>query len=261
MVETVVRDLPASLRGYTADARVLVLGPFRVVRTGVEHTARTRQVGRVGAVLAASPGVPVPRDRLIEILWGDEPPTTAVNTLQVHISQLRAVAGRELIQTTGEGYVLAVEAEAVDAEWFKAEVLECLDAVSNGQPKAIRARLTAALNIWAGDPYGDIKFAEIAGRRNELIELRERARETQLQLSLLMAASPSAFSEVIAAARRQITCQPLREAGYEVLITALRADGRPAEAADAYRKAVDYFQSQIGVQPTDRLLQALEGVN
>lgn len=239
---------------------VMVLGPFRVARGDHLVPARTRQVGRVGALLAATPGVTVPRERIIETLWGAQPPQTAVNTLQVHISQLRAMGSKDMVATVGDGYVLAVDPLDVDAERFKHEVLECVDAATTGPADVLRERLTRALGLWQGDPFSALDAREIAARRNELIELRERAIETHLDLSLRLADSPRALSEVIAAAKGQVTRQPLRESGHEVLIRALIADGRPAEAVDAFRGAVEVLFTQAGVGPSARLCGAIEPV-
>ena len=240
--------------------RVLVLGPFRIARVGHREPARTRQVGRVGALLAASPGIPVSRDHIIETLWGSQPPQTAVNTLQVHISQLRAMASKDMIATVGEGYVLAVEPLDVDAEWFKCEILECLDAATTGPAALLRDRLTRALALWQGEPFAELAAPEIAARRSELVELRERALETHLDLSLRVADSPRALCAVIAAAKGQVTRQPLRESGHEILIRALIADGRPAEAVEAFRSAVEVLFTKAGVAPSARLCVAIEPV-
>jgi hypothetical protein len=152
-----------------------------------------------------------------------------------------------------------VEPAVVDAEWFKSEVLECLDHAHNGQPESIRDRLAFALSTWVGEPYSDVASSEIAARRSELIELRDRALELKLSLSLRVASSPSTLAEVIAAAKGHITRQPVREVGYEVLIGALIADGRPAEAAAACGSALEFFQSTLGVEPSERLRRALSG--
>lgn len=240
--------------------RVMVLGPFRLARQGVETAARTRQVARVGALLAASPGIPVSRERIIDMLWGPKAPATVVNTLQVHVSQLRSMVGKDLVGTVGDGYVLAVDPVMVDAEWFKGEVLDCLDSGRDGAAERTVERLVAALQAWSGEPYAFIDAPEIAARRNELIELRERALETRLDLSLQLASTPRAISEVVAAAKGQVTRQPLREAGYDVLIRALIADGRPVEALEAYNSAVTAFDQRFGVRPSGRLRQAIDAV-
>src|SRR5918999_825200 len=51
----------------------------------------------------------VPRDRLIDALWGERPPETAANSLQVAVHGLRRVLGAERIVTRGRGYLLRVE--------------------------------------------------------------------------------------------------------------------------------------------------------
>jgi len=242
------------------DLRILVLGPFRAVLGGHERPARTRQVSRVGAILAASPGVRVARDVIIETLWGTRPPSTAVNTLQVHISQLRAMVGRELVACVGDSYLLVVEPAQVDAEWFKAEVLACLNEAARDEPDALFDRLSDALKAWSGPPYANVDSPDIVARRAELVELRERALEAQLTLALRRAASPGDLSDVIAVAKGQITRQPLREAGYQVLTSALIADGRPVEAAAVYRRAVDLFRTSLGVEPSENLSKVVKSL-
>ena len=241
----------------SGDVHVQVLGEFRVRRNGHETGARTRQVGRVGSLLAASPGSPVPRDHMVDVLWKGKPPSTAINTLQVHVSQLRALTGREVVLTQGDSYLLAIEPDHVDAECFRQEVLECLGELDNGDAATIRARLQAALDLWRADPYTDLDSPDIDALRSELTELRERALEASLELSLAAAHSPRALATVIAAAKGQVARQPLREVGYEVLIRALLADGRPVEAGDAYRGAVGFFRASLGVDPSERLHAAV----
>ena len=244
----------------SGDLQVQVLGEFRVRRNGHETGARTRQVGRVGSLLAARPGIPVPRDYMIDVLWKGKPPSTAINTLQVHVSQLRSLTGKEVVLTHGDAYLLAIDPDHVDAEYFKQQILECLGEIGEGDAESIHSRLQAALALWRADPYVDLYSPEIDALRSELTELRERAIEASLGLSLAVADSPRALATVIAAAKGQVARQPLREAGYEVLIRALVADGRPVEAGDAYRGAVDFFQVSLGVEPSERLHSAVSPV-
>ena len=96
-----------------------LLGPLEVRSDG-----RTIAVGRgkqraLLAVLALNAGRVVPAERLIDELWGDEPPATAATALQVYVSRLRKSLGEAAIETREPGYL--VEGE-VDVRSFEALV-------------------------------------------------------------------------------------------------------------------------------------------
>src|SRR6266852_4246128 len=61
----------------------------------------------------------VSRDRLIDALWGEEPPETAAKAVQVHVSELRKLLGRERIETKAAGYLLRVLEGEYDLEEFE----------------------------------------------------------------------------------------------------------------------------------------------
>ena len=62
------------------------------------------------AVLLTHAGEVVSGDRLIDELWGDDPPETAANVLQGYVSHLRKALGRDAIATRDPGYVVEVRA-------------------------------------------------------------------------------------------------------------------------------------------------------
>src|SRR5690349_23435767 len=92
------------------------------------------------AVLALHAGEPVTVDRLIEALWGEEPPASALKLVQLYVSQLRRVlAGADAeILTRGRGYELRMPADSVDAVRFER-------LVDDGSPHE-------ALALWRGPP-------------------------------------------------------------------------------------------------------------
>ena len=71
------------------------------------------------AALALSPGTAVPVWRLVELVWGDDPPRTADRTLQSYVTRLRKGLGHELITRVGAAYRLDVPAESVDVVRFR----------------------------------------------------------------------------------------------------------------------------------------------
>jgi len=214
-------------------------------------------------LFAAAPGQTISRERIVEALWADKPPSTAVNTVQVYISQLRSLIGSHLIETTVQGYVLQVQPAQVDAEWFREHVLACMDeprTFDSERHGQMRESLRQALEVWRGEPYEDLRDGTIEARRSELLELRERAIELFLEVSLAVANNPRDIGEVVAAARGQVARQPLRERGHEILIRALVSENDRAQAVQAYRHAVDVFAEEAGVTPSSRLRSVIEPV-
>ena len=61
------------------------------------------------AVLLLHRGEPVSSDRLIDEMWGEQPPASATKIVQGYVSNLRKVLGDGLLVTEGRGYVLRVE--------------------------------------------------------------------------------------------------------------------------------------------------------
>ena len=71
------------------------------------------------AMLLLHPNQAVSTDRLIDAIWGDEPPASAQNALQVHVHALRSALGADRIVTLAPGYLLRVEAGELDVERFE----------------------------------------------------------------------------------------------------------------------------------------------
>src|SRR4051812_2704711 len=97
--------------------QVRLLGPVDVVVDGAAIAVAGAKRQAILATLAAAAGEIVTTDRLIEAVWGDDPPATALNTLQRHVSFLRRLIGRaDAIRAQGPGYVLHAETDVARAE-------------------------------------------------------------------------------------------------------------------------------------------------
>ncbi len=96
-----------------------ILGPLEVLDDG-----RTLDLGGAKqraalAVLALHANRVVAHERLIEALWDEEPPETARKALQVYVSQLRKVLGRDHLETKPRGYLLRLGPEELDLSRFE----------------------------------------------------------------------------------------------------------------------------------------------
>ena len=96
-----------------------ILGPLEVEDEGRLLKLGGAQQRAVLALLLLHANDVVPRERLIDELWGGEPPDTARTALQVHVSQLRKLLGSDRIETRSPGYALHVEPGELDLERFQ----------------------------------------------------------------------------------------------------------------------------------------------
>ena len=184
-----------------------LLGPLTVTVDGDAVALGGEKRRALIAALALRADEVVPRDRLIDALWGEDPPDTARNTLQVYVSQVRKLLPDGLLETTSNGYRLAVDPTAVDAFEFERLTTVARSALTIGNAAGAAETLRKALALWRGPALADLErepFAQIEGARLEeqrLAAIEERAdaelalgRHGQLvaELEALSGSTPSA---------------------------------------------------------------------
>ena len=196
----------------------------------------------------------VSNDRLIDELWGAQPPKTAPKSLQVLVSQLRKVlepdrgsgeSGRVVV-TRAPGYSLQVEPGQVDLERFQRLAAEGREALAAAESERAAARLGEALALWRGAPLAEFAYAEFAQREiARLEELRLGVLEDRIQADL----ECGRHAELIAELERLVAEEPLRERPRAQLMLALYRSGRQAEALEAYRDARRTLTEELGIEP------------
>src|SRR5262245_13433425 len=98
---------------------VKILGPLEVVDEGRVLTPHRRKPRSLLAVLALRAGKPVPKDVLVDLVWGEDAPRRAVDALENYVSQLRKELGRDAIATEPAGYRLTLPPDQVDVARFE----------------------------------------------------------------------------------------------------------------------------------------------
>jgi DNA-binding SARP family transcriptional activator/pimeloyl-ACP methyl ester carboxylesterase len=219
---------------------VRVLGGIEVEVDGQTRLVSSPKQRLLIAVLVANRG-PVSRNRLIDTLWGEEPPSSAEATLMGYVSRLRATLGTDAIVSHPEGYQLRVE--SVDARQFESLI---------DQRSVLGASdLEGALALWHGDAFGE--FSEhpfLAGEARRLHELRTHAR-IQLASTYLDegdAARPISMLEAL------VADEPSREDAWVLLVRALLAAGRLADATRAAHRCRRAL-AEIGLEPSFALVE------
>lgn len=223
-----------------------LLGPLEVRSNG-----RTIAIGRgkqraLLASLALNAGRVVPAERLIDDLWGDEPPATATTALQVYVSRLRKSLGEGAIETREPGYLVQGD---VDVRRFD----ELVSEARRSEPPRAAELLTEALSLWRGEALCDCELPLEAAR---LEEQRIAAIEERIEADLASGRS----SELVGELESLVTEHPLREPFRAQLMLALYRAGRQAEALDSYRAARAALLDELGIEPSPRLQQLEQAI-
>ncbi|TDU90110.1 putative ATPase [Kribbella voronezhensis] len=232
--------------------RIAVLGPLAMwAADGNPLDVRGLRLRGLLARLALDAGRPVGIDTLVDGLWGSEAPSA--NALQSLVSRLRAslpvTESSISVQSGPAGYMLTIPPDSVDALQFEDLVLRGRRLLTS-DPAQAKALLTQAERLWRGDALTDLRDLPFAGiEADRLAELRLGAAE-----DLAEAAVTSGHArDVIAELERLALAQPLRERLHELLMRALYADGRQAEALSAYERVRTTLADELGADPGTRL--------
>ncbi len=198
--------------------------------------------------LALDPDRAVPRARLIDQIWGENPPSDSANALQALVSRLRKILPEGSVDARPGGYRLRVDPDAVDAGRFERLVAEARDADDDRRARDLRT----ALNLWRGTPLQDVDLPDntaLSAAVTRLDELRLTALEERAEADVRLGRGP----EVIAELTELVVAHPLRERFVGALMRALSTAGRGAEALSTYQDARARFVEALGVEPSAEL--------
>ncbi len=200
------------------------------------------------ALLVQSGSAPLSRDRLIDELWGEHPPASAVSALHVHLSKLRGLLGGLL--------VLEAAGYALSAGGFELDVWRFDQLIDQARAEPDRARalalLTEALALFRGEPLCDVASeGSVAQWRRALEEKRLQAILLRVDVELAAGAS----GELLAELERLCAEHPFEERAWGQLMLALHRAGRQADALEAYQRARRLFATELGLEPGEALVE------
>jgi DNA-binding SARP family transcriptional activator len=234
--------------------RIGVLGPLRVVAGGQETGIGGARLRVLLTRLALGVGGAVPPTALGEALWPERAPAHPDTALHSLATRLRhTLPEPRALRSEPAGYLLALPPEAVDAVRFEHLAAQGRRDLRDRQPEDTAERLRAALGLWRGAPLADtahLPFAAAAVTRFERVRLG--AREDLLAAEL---ASPGAVEHKVHVVEleRLVADHPLRERLRELLVVALAADGRRAEAIAEHEEYRRLLAARVGTVPGARL--------
>ncbi len=242
--------------GLIEPIAVRLLGPIEVCGPGGSAILTGERQRSLLALLALQAGHAIGSDRLIDGLWGDDAPRTALRTLQSHLARLRQAlsqAGLTNAITSGPpGHTLHLPREGVDAHAFEAIARRARSLISEGATVEAVTLLREGLDLWRGEPLQD---GQVCGHAlmdvDRLLEARSSALEDLCDGRLRLGDHVEAIGELQAL----LTAQPFRERSAALLMLALYRASRPAEALSVYQRLRGELADGLGVDPGVELKQ------
>jgi DNA-binding SARP family transcriptional activator/DNA-binding beta-propeller fold protein YncE len=259
LLQPVCRTLASRLQttggGYDRSVEFRVLGPLEVVDQGSALSLGGSRQRVVLAYLILEANRVVPTDRLIDRIWGEEPPDAARSALFAYVSRLRKLLGPGRIQARPPGYILRAEREEIDALRFTDLIDEARRAGSDR--KAAGAGLTAALDLWRGAALSDLAdYDALRPAVTRLEELRLGALEDRAEAELDL----GRHREAVPSLESLTGEHPLRERLWSLLILALYRSGRQGDALGAFHRARTTLVEELGIDPSPELRRLHERV-
>jgi YVTN family beta-propeller protein len=242
-----------------------ILGPVEVAKDGRAIGLGGAKQRSVLAVLLLHANEAVSVDRLVDELWGEDAPSSAVPTVRVHVSRLRKSldAGepngrsRSVLVTGPDGYRLQVDPGELDLETFERMVEQGRRALAAGDAEQAAGLLREALGLWRGPALADLAYEPFAqAEAVRLEELRVAALEDRIDADLAL----GRHAEVVSELEPLVTDHPLRERLRAQQMLALYRSGRQAEALDAYLRARRDLVEEVGVEPGPELRELHEAM-
>jgi DNA-binding SARP family transcriptional activator len=243
--------------------RFRMLGPLEVQTAGDWTSIGAAKWRAVLARLLLSAGQPVSTDTLIDELWGDDPPARATNLVSIYVLRLRRFIGDtdgQVLRTRPPGYLLQAGDDDLDSRQFERLLGLGQQALADGDAAAAAQQLTGALGLWRGVALADVPASPFVDAEAErLNELRLAATELRIEADIARGRPRDVIPEL----HRLVADHPLREELWLLLMRALDAAGRRAQALTTYERARGVIADQLGVDPGPglqdlfrRLLQA-----
>lgn len=236
-----------------------ILGSMDVVEGDRRVDLPSGRARALLALLILDAGQPIAAERLIDELWGEDPPPTAATVVQGLVSRLRKAlepnrergAPAEILETVGAGYRLAINPSTVDAHQFT----RLVDQARVASPEVRAAGLSTALGLWRGPALADFAYEPFAQRAIAVLEeTRIEAIELRFEAELALGRDSALVADLEAA----IAGHPFRERLRRFLMIALYRAGRQTEALDVYRAARAFLLEEMGLEPGPALRE-LEG--
>jgi len=256
----VSRDqLPGSGAGGDGRLRLEVLGPLTVWREGVPVALGPVRQRAVLGLLAMHPDTGLRRTAIIDALWGDDPPATAVAIIQAYVSRIRRLLGPGpargrggMLSWDGSCYRLSPESLRLDVAEFSELTERARQAAAAGDGAGACEMYERAMRVWRGQALADIEL--LAGDPAVTSLGRQRA---AVVIEYADAAAAAGLDDRVVAHLDGLTGRdPLDERAHARLMVALAAMGQQAAALRVYQDLAGRLDGELGVNPGPELAEA-----
>ena len=230
--------------------RVGILGPLEVECEGRRVGVAGARLQRLLIALALKAGTPVSSVALADAIWDGDQPADEQHALQSLVSRLRRVLGdSELIAQSAGGYLLALDPDRVDSLRFERLAAAGAGSLRDGDPQGADRLLRAAIALWRGPALGQLAPQALAADAARLEDLRVAACADRAEAELALGGGPELVGELTELA----DAHPLHERVTALLIRALFAAGRQADALVVYERVRRLLDDELGASPSPEL--------
>jgi DNA-binding SARP family transcriptional activator len=233
-----------------------LLGPLELLAD--DGPVRIRGVRRqlLLANMLVNVGQVVPVERLVDALWPDDPPPSAVENIRTYVcelrAQLRSRGDRPRLETHPQAYRLDAEPEELDMLRFNALASAGEEALRQGDSAAGAELLGQALGLWRGVPLSGLELSPSLEGRVAALEERRRSVESKWIKARLALGE---HEDVVPKLREMVHERPVDESLWRMLATALHSLGRREEALEACSDARTALVEELGIDPGPDLKQ------
>jgi DNA-binding SARP family transcriptional activator len=231
-----------------------ILGPLEVVGADAPIPIPAGKPRALLQLLLLSANEVVPTGRLVDGLWGDDPPPSAEHAIEVYVSQLRRALGPDAISTGPGGYAIHLGADELDLDRFQRLAAEARIARDQDDPAKATGLLRRAEGLWRGSALAELPPTPTA--RAAVVRLEElRIAATEQRVDAMLATGN--HRELIPELESLVSAHPYRERLRAQQMLALYRAGRQADALAAYHQARTILGDALGLEPGEEL-QALQ---
>jgi DNA-binding SARP family transcriptional activator/tetratricopeptide (TPR) repeat protein len=206
------------------------------------------------------PGVLVRRDTIVDVLWGQSPPRTAVSLVQAHVSRIRRLLNSRhrfgcdvgVIDSVGGAYRLGLSGTEVDLLAFRDLATRAAAARASGDLPIAAKCYKHAVSLWRGEPFADVDVLcghpGITALRQELVDALLRYAE--------VASALGQHHWVLYRLQALADAEPLNEPVHACLMIALAGSGQQAAAIGVYEEVRSRLDHELGLYPGEELAEA-----
>lgn len=233
-----------------------LLGALEVIDNGQDITPTAPKLREVLALLVLRNNQLVQIGSLIDELWGENPPSSALSTLQTYIYKLRKILfdrpGDCSLVTKQAGYLALIPPENVDVCRFEESMTEGFKAIEQGDASVSARTLAGALSLWRGPALADVQPGNVlSAHLTRLAESRLTAIELRIEAELQLGRHVELISEL----KELTAASPYHEGLHTKLMLALYRAGRRGEALESYQQVRSVLVDELGVEPSSQTMR------